>query len=903
MEGSPKVDFFISRAGADQALAQRIGEILEAAGYSVILQDWDFGGADFVAKMDDALARSRRVITLLSDAYQNSEFCGAEWRAVFVLSKGDTRNFDQRLIVFRVSQCEPRGILCTLAYTDLVRVLGSPAVFRDVVLARVDANRPRDASDAASPYRKTARAVLHHKVREVPNFTDRKEALAAIGQALKRGRSTAVMKTATVCGLGGVGKSALVSEFGWRNRRRYSGVWWIDAGTETEIESGLIALGAQFIKGLDKANDRPAAARIAFSQVLPAFEKPWLLIYDNVEDDRLLPKWLPSANAAALVTSRFEAFHQQFAKIPIETLNREDSKRYLRAESNRTEVDTDFDLLADNLGDLPLALSHAAAYLRYNQAVPIAHYRKRIATHLAQTPGTFDDQRSVFATYQTAIERLDPGAPGAGVIMCFTAFLAPDDIPEEFFKQDASVYPEAIRSLIQREDAFEEALSALHRYSLVRFDNARRTFSVHRLVQAAIRATLADEQVWIAHVFALLRGFLKKKEEEEEAKVAQPKGAADARSALPHLVHISRNAGIPDGKQIAEAFRAGAEVALRAGLSDVGLLLAEAADRAAGGRLDESDSVSMDARLTLLTALKSAGTEEHLRNAYKLGLDAVEKLRASHDETSERTLNFKVHLADTMDRLGDLDVAKTLLSDVLEIRKRLNGEASPEYVTAQGNLANVLSKEGKVAEAMRMQQAIVSIRTETIGVSAPETLTAMTNLAVSLYDLKEFVEAERLQELVVEHRMQALGEENPDTLTAMSNLALTLRELSKLSAAISLQRKVLERFRKNLGEAHLDTIIAMRNLAASLYQSNKIEEARCLHKQILDHYVTILEPKHITVSEAAYRVWEESCRLGDDVEAGEVYLQYLSWMWEQSALSTDHQQLRHKIDRVRKQGM
>ena len=802
-----------------------------------------------------------------------------------------------------MSQCEPRGILCTLTYTDLVPVLGIPG-FRDVVLARVDPNRPRNASDAASPYRNAARAVLHHKVREVPNFTDRKEDLAAIRQALKRGRSTAVTKIATVCGLGGVGKSALASEFGWRNHGRYSGVWWIDAGTETEIESGLIALGAEFIKGLDKVNDRPAAARIAFSQVLPAFEKPWLLIYDNVDDDRLLRKWLPSANADALVTSRFEAFHQQFAKIPIETLNREDSKRYLRAESNRTEVDTDFDLLADNLGDLPLALSHAAAYLRYNRAVSIGHYRKRIATHLAQTPKAFDDQQSVFATYQTAIELLDPGARGAGVIMWLTAFLAPDDIPEEFFKQDASVYPEAIRSLIQREDAFEEALSALHRYSLVRFDNARRTFSVHRLVQAAIRATLADEQqVWIAHVFALLHGFLKKKEEEEEAKVAQPKGTADARSALPHLVHISRNAVIPDGQHIAEAFRAGAEVALRAGLSDVGLLLAEAADRAAGGRLDESDSTSMEVRLTLLTALKSAGTEEHLRNAYKLGLDAVEKLRASHDETSEMTLSFKVHHADTMARLGDLGVAKTLLSDVLEIRKRLKGEASPEYLTTQGNLANVLRKEGKLAEAMRMQQEIVSILTETIGDSAPDTLTAMTNLAVTLYALKDFVEAERLEQLVVEHRKQALGEEHPDTLTAMSNLALTLRELSKLSDAISLQRKVLERFRKNLGEAHSHTIIATGNLAASLYQSKKIEEARCLHKKILDHYVTILETKHITVSEAAYRVWEESCQLSDDVEAGEVYLQYLSWMWEQPALTADHQQLRRKIDRVRKQGM
>jgi hypothetical protein len=57
-----KAHFFLSRAGADKAFAARIAHILEDAGYSVILQDWDFADKNFVERMHDALIRSARVI-------------------------------------------------------------------------------------------------------------------------------------------------------------------------------------------------------------------------------------------------------------------------------------------------------------------------------------------------------------------------------------------------------------------------------------------------------------------------------------------------------------------------------------------------------------------------------------------------------------------------------------------------------------------------------------------------------------------------------------------------------------------------------------------------------------------------------------------------------------------------
>ncbi len=84
--GTPgkSIDFFISRTGADSAWAQWIAWQLEANGYSVVIQDWDFGpGVNFVHKMQQASTDAERTIAVLSPRYFQSSLTEAEWTAVF----------------------------------------------------------------------------------------------------------------------------------------------------------------------------------------------------------------------------------------------------------------------------------------------------------------------------------------------------------------------------------------------------------------------------------------------------------------------------------------------------------------------------------------------------------------------------------------------------------------------------------------------------------------------------------------------------------------------------------------------------------------------------------------------------------------------------------------------------
>jgi hypothetical protein len=132
------------------------------------------------------------------------------------------------------------------------------------------------------------------------------------------------------------------------------------------VESGLVALGSIFIRGLDQVQDRAKAARQTLELIANGgFAKPWLLVYDNVDDVAVLRQWAPVGNARVLVTSRLGAWGAGVAKVEVKEWHMPEAISYLLKESGRSDLTAaKAEVIAAALGRLPLALSHAAAYLR-----------------------------------------------------------------------------------------------------------------------------------------------------------------------------------------------------------------------------------------------------------------------------------------------------------------------------------------------------------------------------------------------------------------------------------------------------------------------------------------------------------------------------------------------------------
>jgi hypothetical protein len=139
--GGAKVDFFISYTAVDQRMAEWIAWQLEAAGYTTVIQVWDFRpGSEFIAEMQQALVDAGRVLAVLSPAYLASPFARQEWNAAMAT---DPSGAAGRLLPVRVAEVALQGLDLPRVYLDLVGVSEEEA--RRRLLAGIQAERAKPA--------------------------------------------------------------------------------------------------------------------------------------------------------------------------------------------------------------------------------------------------------------------------------------------------------------------------------------------------------------------------------------------------------------------------------------------------------------------------------------------------------------------------------------------------------------------------------------------------------------------------------------------------------------------------------------------------------------------------------------------------------------------------------------
>ena len=113
-------DFFISYNHADQQWAEWIAWELEAAGYTTVVQSWDFRpGSNFTLEMHSASQAAERTIAVLSPDYLEAPYTLAEWAAAFA---EDPTAKQGKLLPIRVRECDPGWS----SETDCLHRLGRP---------------------------------------------------------------------------------------------------------------------------------------------------------------------------------------------------------------------------------------------------------------------------------------------------------------------------------------------------------------------------------------------------------------------------------------------------------------------------------------------------------------------------------------------------------------------------------------------------------------------------------------------------------------------------------------------------------------------------------------------------------------------------------------------------------
>jgi tetratricopeptide (TPR) repeat protein len=916
VSGQVDRDFFISRAGADSDVALVITKILRDAGYTTFLQDEDFGPTKFMARMRQGFGmvdRGARLLALLSRPYMASKHCLDE--AEYPLTD-DPANEKQRLIVLRVEECKPTGFLKAIPYVDLVPLMADAEGFAKAVIGAVDPeSHPREAN-FADLYRRSAKQILHPEVRAVAGFTAREAELAAIEEALWRkggraavtytgGTPTSDAATAALKGLGGVGKSVLAQQYAWVNRERYQGVWWVRAEQKEVLLDDLIELGVRLIDAsIGEIPERRKAGQLVLDEIAQRqWEKPWLMVYDNVESPDAVADLTPGQGAQTLITTRWSDWHGHAAEVPIDVFPRETAVAFLMerargANERPEETETEAGLLADDVGCLPLALAVARAQA-WRMNWNYAQYREHLGEMLKRAPArTLDYPRSVHATLTLALDKVLEVTPEAEKLLAITAFLAPERIPLDLFPED-----------IIGEIELGEAVAALADVSLVThetLDDGSSGFSVHRLVQRVMRERLGDDaedavalatsQVaktfpngeigpdnvlsWPAcrkleaHVVAVLETAPERgKSAKDTALLLNQyalflKARARYADAEPHyrraLMIDEANFG-PDHPFVATRVNNLAMLLLETNrLAEVEPLIRRAlkiVEMSDGPNHPNVSKILGNLALLMRDTNRLVDTEPILHRALKV---AETSCGPDHPLVADSLNNLAGMLHDT----GRPAEAEPLYRRALCVAEASHGSNAPEVALILSNLGELLRKTNRLSEAEPLIRRALRIKVASYGPDHPEVARSLNNLALILEKSSRFAEAESLHRRALKINEASFGPDHPTVATSLNNLAGLLRDTNRYAVAEPLFRRALKIDEASFGPDHPNVAVCLNNLAGLLRRTNRRKEAEPLFRRSVGILEASYGPDHPHTKRAKRNLADLEAEMRDKAPKG-----------------------------------
>jgi tetratricopeptide (TPR) repeat protein len=854
-------DFFVSYNGKDRAWAEWIAWELEEAGYSVVIQAWDFRpSGNFVLEMQKASSEAERTIAVLSPNYLGALFTQPEWAAAFAQDPTGEKGI---LVPVRVLPCELQGLWKPIIYIDLVKKNEEEA--RKLLLAGVKQERAKPTEKPKFPSE-----VQHEVVSQKPRFpgmlppfwnvtierntffTGRESVLDELHQALQSSNATAINQPQALSGLGGVGKTQTAVEYAYRYSHEYEAVFWVKAETESALVSGFVEIAQLLnlpLKDAKEENETVAAVRRWLEQ-----NEKWLLLCDNADEPAILKSFLPrNQTGHILLTSRAQNFSALGIAHPVsikEMLPEEALafvlKRIGREETSKEERHCAQELVTE-LGYFALAIEQAGAYIAAKQvsiSAYLSSYRNRKLQVLEKgQPETGDYPASVSTTWLINFEQVEEVSEAAADILRFSAFLSPDNIPLELLILGRTALTPTIQETLgngEDELAIAELLEPLTRYSLIRKDVNSQSYSIHRLVQEVIKDILDEDKrkQWSERViYAVQKAFPKI---EHATWMLFERMLAQAEAAC----------------RIIERFKFEFEEAGDL-LNQTGVYLYERA-RYQKAEPPLVQSLEMKKRLlgtehsdvasslnNLATLYRTQGRYDQAETLYVQGLEISERLLGAEHLDVANSLN---NLAEIYRDQGKYNQAEPLYVQALEMSKRLSGEEHPAMANILNNLAMLYVAQGKYEKAEPLYVQSLEMRKHLLGAEHPTVGSSLNNLAELYRNQGKYEQAELLYMQALELNKQLSGEDHPGVAQNLNNLALLYCSQGKYEKAEPLYVQALEMKKRFLGEEHPDVALTLNNLAL-LYQSQgKDDKAELLLVQALEMRKRLLGVKHPDVA-------------------------------------------------------
>ena len=542
-------------------------------------------------------------------------------------------------------------------------------------------------------------------------------------------------------GMRGSGKTQLAATVAARcEEEGWPLVAWINAATRKELVADLYELALRI--GIDAPKDVPPETIIRrfLDQLRSADAADHLFVFDNVENLDDLIGFTPEGRGARVIvttTRHLDWDSLGWPPLTVGVFKREQSIALLCERSGDTDRDA-ADQIAEALGDLPVAVTQAAATAKWG-GYTLSDYLDRLSNHplessISRLEGDdYPDATGIalFMAYEQALEQFRTKHPQQERIVTslldILSLLAASGVPTHW-----------LLALEDDSDAVRDSLSFLKRSSILQESTDGDKTIIHRLQGQVYRETYLSEQ-----------GKLNK--------------ACTYATTILDKIDIDKLANFEQQRQETRNL-----------VEQIGAITSQ----------DHSRPLFSDPDFVALLATT-------IRNAADLGMpqlaltltDSVTRAGDTLGPDHPSTLTSRNNLAGAYRDAGRLDEAIALFEQTLEDRTRILGPHHPDTLTSRHHLASAYRDAGRLDEAIALFEQTLEDRTHILGPHHPHTLTTRHNLAYTYQDAGRLNEAITLYEQTLEDRTHILGPHHPDTLTSRNNLAEAYRAAGRFEDA------------------------------------------------------------------------------------------------------------------------
>ena len=703
------------------------------------------------------------------------------------------------------------------------------------------------------------------------------------------------VKPGTRCalyGLGGVGKTQIALEHSYRYQRDNPdhSVFWVYASDVHHLHEslGLIASHCRISRTDDPTDVMLARVKHWLSE---RKNGSWMMIVDNAHSEETFSKLVggdqgsqaihptnPSSSARVnsyipdcthgkvILTTNNQLTARALAGnghiLEVLSMNQQNACALLRkylanGESGatygrdiyKTELAEDLATLARRLDSLPLALVQAVAYINIT-SLSVEEYLELIAKNEASIPGvleaegpgherSFDLSKAFMTTWKVAFDQIEITCRLAAETLSLVAFYDAERIPKALFSHFQTG---GSQSSVQ-------SLEKLVAYSFIKVEPKAETFSVHRLVQLAMRKRLDasyTEKKWAVKALRLLS---------ENFPSGDYESWEMCTALVPHALKILSNElygpteaiplGILQSKlswyYLGRGFFAQADIWSCRAVNH----MISAPD------VKQSDVLAIKAKRIMV--LQKLG---HFENAEDLAQEVWRARKSTLGAKHEDTLQSFTTLCLVYQVLGRYAEGETAMRKIIKNLERSCDLDDAPVLAAKQRLATILWNLGCYAEAEDFARAAIKGYEKNSGARHPDTLKSYWVLAQIYLGQGKDTEAEEMDMETWTVQKQVLGVDSHETLKSQYALSNDLQAQSKFAAAEAHKREIYHKSICLVGPTHFYTLTVAAGLASCITASaitsgnlepNRLAEAEALYQLSLNGREKFLPLDHLEI--------------------------------------------------------